>query len=252
MSIAKKAKRKSHARIESQPLAEPNLIPDPSINREQWLDKVCNEFVSPSSANKGYYRVVLELLWPEGHGIPGPIVSEADIRQAIDKSRGTPYHDPFRRVRELQGEEGFLGIHKSGNKYQLVDLHVGEKKIPRIHLSEQKWQTVLKKYNNVCVVCGCSQNEDGFQQDHKIPRDRGGNDEIDNWQPLCDACNIMKSTACRACKEDCAQCCWAFPEKYKPFKISGEVIARFREYASEIQKDPDLLLAEIIEKEISR
>lgn len=252
MSTSKMINRKSHARIESQPLAEPNPTLDLSIDRDQWIDKVCNEFISPSPANRGYYRVVLELLWPKGHGIPGPIVSEADIRQAINESRGTPYHDPFRRVRELQGEEGFLGIHKSGNKYQLVDLTVGEKKIPRIHLSEQKWNAVLSRYDNICAACGCSQSEDGFQQDHKIPRDRGGSDEIDNWQPLCDACNILKSTACRACKEDCAKCCWAFPEKYKPFKIDGELIVRFREYANKISKDPNLLLAEIIEKEISR
>ncbi len=251
MDTPKKVKRKSHARIESQPLEKPNPTPDSSVDRDQWLDKVCGEFVSPSFANKGYYRVVLELLWPKGHGIPGPIVSESEIRQAIDNSRGKPYYDPFRRVRELQGEEGFLGIHKSGNKYQLVDLTVGEKKIPRVHLSTNDWNIVLNKYNNVCVACGCSQNEDGFQQDHKIPRDRGGSDELDNWQPLCDACNIMKSTACRACKEDCTQCCWAFPEKYKPLKIAGETISRFRAYADEIQKDPDLLLSEIIEKEIS-
>lgn len=136
MDISKKVKRKSHARIESQPLEKPNPVPDSSVDRDKWLDKVCGEFVSPSAANKGYYRVVLELLWPKGHGIPGPIVSETEIRQAIDASRGAPYHDPFRRVRELQGEEGFLGIHKSGKKYQLVDLAVDKKKIPRVHLSK--------------------------------------------------------------------------------------------------------------------
>ena len=252
MDAMKKLKRKSHARIESQPLEKPNPVPDPLIDREQWLDKVCGEFVSRSPANRGYYRVVLELLWPEGHGIPGPVVSEAEIRQGIDRAKGTPYRDPFRRVRELQGEEGFLGIHKSGNKYQLVDLTVKEKKIPRVHLGEKNWDAVLNNYNSRCAVCGCSQNEDGFQQDHKVPRDRGGSDEIENWQPLCDACNILKSTACRACKEDCRQCCWAFPEKYKPLKISGEMIARFRAHAEKLQKDPEQLLFKIMEEEISK
>lgn len=244
--------RKRRARIESQPLAEPNPIPNPLVDREQWLDKVCNEFISPSPANRGYYRVVLQCLWPRNHGIPGPIVPEGDIRRAIDAYRGAPYHDPFRRVRESQGEEGFLGIHKSGNKYQLVDLAVGRKKLPRRHLNGRNWNTVLKKYDNTCAVCGCSQSEDGCQQDHKIPRGRGGSDEIENWQPLCGTCNSMKSAACRACKEDCAKCCWAFPEKYKPLRIDGEVVARFREYANRISKDPEALIAEMIEKELSR
>ena len=115
MDSFRKIKRKSHARIESQPLKTPNKIPSCEIDRDQWIEKVCKEFVSPSKANKRYYRIVLELLWPKGHGIPGPIVSESEIRNAIDEARGTPYHDPFRRVRELQGEEGFLGIHKNGN-----------------------------------------------------------------------------------------------------------------------------------------
>ena len=245
------SKKKSHARIESQPLETPNPIPDSTLQREYWLDTVCQGFVSPSAANKSYYRVVLELLWPAGHGIPGPIVSEAEIRQALDTARGKPYRDPFRRVRELQGEEGFLGIHKCGTKYQLVNLTVSKKKIPRIHLSKSNWNLVLGRYHNVCAVCGRSQSEDGFQQDHKIPRDRGGSDELENWQPLCDACNILKSTACRACKENCTQCCWAFPEKYKPLRLSGELTAQFRAYADSIQKDPDQLLSEIIQKELS-
>lgn len=116
--------KKSHARIAYMPLQTPNPTPDPNINREQWIETVSNGFVSPSKKNKEYYRVILETLWPEGHGIPGPCVEESQIRAAINAYRGTPYVDTFRRVRELQGEEGLLGIVKGGNKYQLIDLTV--------------------------------------------------------------------------------------------------------------------------------
>ena len=245
-------KRKSHARIDYNVRAsyDPNPTPDPNIDRDAWIDKVCSEFVSPSTANKEYYRVILETLWPKGHGIPGPVISKEAIRDAISEYRGKTYQDPFRRMRELQGEEGFLGIIKVGNDYQLVDLNVSGKRVPRQHLNENDWQSILRKYGGICAACGRTPDEDGFQQDHKIPRLRGGGDNIENWQPLCDACNNMKSTACRDCKEDCTLCCWAFPEKYKPVMIPGPVIERLREYAKKANKNPDDLVIDLITKEL--
>lgn len=64
-----------------------------------------------------------------------------------------------------------------------------------------------------------------------MPRLRGGSDEISNWQPLCDECNNFKSTACRDCQLDCETCCWAYPEKFKPFHIPGELVKCLREHA---------------------
>ncbi len=246
-------KRKSHARIDYNvmPSYEPHPTPNTDIDRDTWIDQVSSEFVSPSKANKEYYRVILETLWPKGHGIPGPIVSKEDIREAISKYRGKTYQDPFRRMRELQGEEGFLGIIKVGNDYQLVDLKVSEKRVPRTHLNEDSWQEILRKYNGVCAACNKTPDEDGFQQDHKIPRLRGGGDDIDNWQPLCDACNNMKSTACRECKEDCNLCCWAFPEKYKPIVIPGPLIERLRKYAESIGESPDKIVNELITQKLN-
>lgn len=144
-------KRKSHARISYTPLKTPVTTPDPTIDREEWLKNAISGFVSPSATNKKYYAVILRTLWPEGHGIPGPIVDGSAIRKAIDDCHGTPYHDPFRRVRELQGEEGFLGIIKGGNSYQLIDLSISGKRIPRAHLNNQDWKGILNKYGNVCA-----------------------------------------------------------------------------------------------------
>src|SRR5690348_2154526 len=80
------------------------------INRDNWINAVCADFVA-IPANKAIYRVVLETLWPQGHGIPGPHVKETQLRETINGYRlsigKSEYYDPFRRVRELQGEEGF-------------------------------------------------------------------------------------------------------------------------------------------------
>lgn len=243
-------KRKSHARISYTPLKTPNTTPDPTIDREEWLKNAISGFVSPSATNKKYYAVILRTLWPEGHGIPGPIVDGSAIRKAIDNCHGTPYHDPFRRVRELQGEEGFLGIIKGGNSYQLIDLSISGKRIPRTHLNNQDWKGILNKYGNVCAACGRTQDKTGFQQDHKIPRLRGGSNDIENWQPLCDECNNFKSTACRDCHLDCGQCCWAYPEKYKPLNIPGSLVARLREYAKAISRDPNEIVITLITEKL--
>lgn len=241
--------KKSHARINYDPTQQPCPTPDPDLeDRNEWIKRVSDGFVSPSKANKEYYKVILETLWPEGHGIPGPLVDESEIRAAIDAYRGSPYVDTFRRMRELQGEEGLLGIIKGGKKYQLIDLKVSEKRVPRTHLNSSDWGSVLEKYHHICAACGRSPSDTGFQQDHKVPRLRGGSDDISNWQPLCDECNNFKSTACRDCKLDCQLCCWAFPEKYKPLQIPGDLVQRLRENAFENGKNPDSVISEIIEQ----
>ncbi|MGL4377993.1 MAG: HNH endonuclease, partial [Microcoleaceae cyanobacterium] len=98
------------------------------MNREEWLRNSCATFVTTKPANINYYRLILETLWPEGNSIPGPVISLSEIRQVINNFRGEPYADTPRRIRELQGEEGFLGIVRMGSgsktRYQLVSLEL--------------------------------------------------------------------------------------------------------------------------------
>ena len=54
----------------------------------------------------------------------------------------------------------------------------------------------------------------GLQADHKVPLSRGGAQEIENWQALCNECNVVKRRACEGCNDDCQECAWAFPEKF--------------------------------------
>jgi HNH endonuclease len=226
-----------------------------NINRETWLEKVCQGFVAPSVANKSYYRVLLEKLWPVGHGIPGPRLKEDELRDAIEQFRKAqhtgskpykPYIDVFRRLRELQGEEGVMGIGREGKTYQLVDLSLSDKRIPRIKLSDADWQKILENYQCRCPVCSRSEPEVRFQQDHKIPRTRGGGNELKNWQPLCDECNNFKSTSCRGCQINCETCGWAFPENFAPIRLSSENISKLRRSAAKNNSDPHEFLNQIV------
>lgn len=56
-----------------------------------------------------------------------------------------------------------------------------------------RWQ-VLKRDNWRCLSCGrCADDDVILHVDHILPRSKGGKDEMDNYQMLCDACNIGKS-----------------------------------------------------------
>lgn len=239
------------------PLVPPNTTPNNGL-REEWIDFVCTNFVSRSETNRAYYRVILETLWPQDHGIPGPHIREQDIRDAIDNYRRSkhrnpeepyrPYVDVFRRLRELQGEEGVIGITKQGNTYQLINLELGPKRVPRTGLPQKVWNRVLARYDHRCAVCGEGASEADFEPDHKIPRLRGGGDEENNRQPLCKDCNIIKSATCRGCTQNCLRCCWAFPEKYRFIRISPENTEVLLRIAKEKNITPEALLEGIIQE----
>ncbi len=58
-----------------------------------------------------------------------------------------------------------------------------------------RWQ-VFKRDNWKCVSCGIKAVESDtviLHVDHILPRSKGGKDEFDNFQTLCDKCNIGKS-----------------------------------------------------------
>ncbi len=248
--------RKSRGRQKFSSLApvSEKEVPD-NIIREIWLNNVSQNFICPSEANKSYYRVLLEKLWPDGHGIPGPQVKESDLRESIDRFRRNqhsdskpykPYVDVFRRLRELQGEEGVTGIGREGKLYQLISLALSEKRVPRIKLSDTDWQQILETHQSRCCICSRSEPDVRFQQDHKVPRTRGGGNELSNFQPLCDECNNFKSTSCRGCQLDCAQCSWAFPERYAPLRLSSDNISRLRQTAAIDRINPHDLLNQIV------
>ncbi len=56
-----------------------------------------------------------------------------------------------------------------------------------------RWQ-VFKRDNWKCLACGrCAEDDIILHVDHILPRSKGGKDELENFQTLCDLCNIGKS-----------------------------------------------------------
>lgn len=223
------------------------LPPSPAENisaedRASWFTDSVANFVAKGQANKKYYEVILRALWPEGHGIPGPIKSEEDIRAAVNMYRAQagkpPYKDVFRRLRELQGDEGFTCIIKEGTKYQLQSRQMGTKRTPRAKPGKTLWAGILARSDHRCAHCGQQEPTVKLSPDHRTPRSRGGNNDDSNWQPLCEQCNNLKSSACQGCDLNCMTCPWAYPETYKPIVLNDENREQIRRSAEKASQSP--------------
>lgn len=220
------------------------------VKRNVWIEAVCTNFVQTGPKKRTYYRLVLETLWPSGQTLPGPVIYLSDLRKIINEYRGEAYADLPRRIRELQGEEGVFGLERYGSgkstRYQLIHTELGPKRNPRTGLRGDLWNQLLNSYNHRCAVCGRANDIMRLDQDHKVPRLRGGGDQLENWQPLCKECNNFKSTACRGCDLDCHTCPWAFPERYGPIKLTEKNTEQIRKQSLKSNEDPSTLLNRIV------
>lgn len=68
-----------------------------------------------------------------------------------------------------------------------------ENKRKRNPIESRLRHEVFKRDNYKCRECGKGNKETTLHADHVLPVSRGGKDELDNLQALCEACNLAKS-----------------------------------------------------------
>jgi 5-methylcytosine-specific restriction endonuclease McrA len=59
-------------------------------------------------------------------------------------------------------------------------------------IEKKQWERMKKYFNHRCLCC--AQRAFFLTKDHVIPKALGGPNCLENYQPLCMACNLQKGT----------------------------------------------------------
>lgn len=157
------------------------------------------------------------------------------------------YGDANKPFSELWTEEGFACIHAEGlqgnrkyvlNKEDHELLFNDNSKNIREQISKPDKEIILEQQKYRCNFCGAilkpsnmikphtfAKDRVTLEFDHRIPIDRGGKSEIENYQALCHYCNKCKRQMCFVCKKECSEkCALVKPEKSDIVLATGENI----------------------------
>ena len=154
---------------------------------------------------------ILSTLWLSSGSFPREWVKSEDLLSIT----GQKYFD--RRARELRDENGadIETINEKGTHYWRLkspEITEGNK---RSYLTQNQKKELFTLQDYRCQICGkkTPPGSRGLQADHKVPLMRGGTESIENWQSLCNDCNVSKRRSCQGCDLECRKCVWAYPEE---------------------------------------
>ena len=197
-------------------------------------------------------RQIISELWNTGGpGFPRQWVKSSKLLALT----GQKYFD--RRTRELRDELGCaIETQQVGGEhcYRLVSEVIGAGN-RRAYLSATEKNALFRQSGNRCQVCGLvmSAGVRGLQADHKVPLNRGGGHERDNWQALCNECNVAKRRACAGCEESCRSCPWAYPEstgRIVALRLSNQLMERLENRTGGAATSIESTILQILDDEI--
>ena len=117
----------------------------------------------------------------------GPVVDW--VEEKYVKLTGKKPRDPWRAIRKLHQEGKLIKVRKGAYRYD--PKHVQD--IELFDFPADIKEQIFRRDNYRCVVCNRGRN-DGVEicADHRIPKDRGGSNTLDNGQTLCAEHNLLK------------------------------------------------------------
>ena len=117
----------------------------------------------------------------------GPVVDW--IEKEYIKLGGTKPRDPWRDIRKLHQEGKLIKISKGIYRYDPSYIQ----EVELFDFPPEIKEEIFRNDNYQCVVCGRGR-KDGVEicADHKMPKDLGGSNTLDNGQTLCAEHNLLK------------------------------------------------------------
>ncbi|MBK9576956.1 MAG: HNH endonuclease [Fibrobacteres bacterium] len=217
------------------------------MNFEEYLAKV-----QESKKLSAVKVLILKELWGPGLLLDSKWVSSKSLLDTTKQK----YFD--RRARELIDSHGcdiateYITGHDHAWILKSTDLN---QSVDRRYLTAAQKTQLFVTADFRCSTCGVKMNPGvrGLQADHKIPLSRNGSNEIHNWQPVCNNCNVGKRRACESCDIDCNSCSWAFPETVGiplMVKLSNKTLTKIRKAASALQLPENVYLEHFIDEYI--
>lgn len=217
---------------------------------DEYIERLENHVLTKAGKPKKLSAaklLVLRTLWKSSQSFPKDWVLSDQLYELTNQK----YID--RRIRELRNERGCnieTGIHNGHHSYRLLSANLSEA-FDRTYLADAQKRQLFEAAEYRCAACArqFDTGGKGLQADHKVPLIRGGGSEIQNWQPLCIACNVAKRRSCMGCEVDCHQCAWAFPEHLGqtiPIQLTKEVGESLQRLARLRGTTPQELIIEAI------